>query len=268
MSGAVPIGWLQIALALGFILLAGGASLWLKLGLGRELVVGTLRTFGQLLLMGYVLLYIFALSWPWLVLAVFAGMIFFAARIVTSRVRGKGVPVFWPVFWSMLLSYMVVSFLVVGVVVQADPWWEPRYFLPLGGMVVGNSMNAMALALERLFGEMKNRAGEVETMLSLGADPKEATSAIFADSVRAGMIPSINSMMGVGLVFIPGMMTGQILAGADPLLAIKYQIVVMLMLVGSTTLGSVLAVSLARKRLFTPAAQLRPLGVAKPNKRA
>ena len=72
------------------------------------------------------------------------------------------------------------------------------------------------------------------------------------------MIPSINSMMGVGLVFIPGMMTGQILAGADPLLAIKYQMVVMLMLVGSTTLGSVLAVGLARRRLFTPGQQLRP----------
>jgi len=258
MSGAVPIGYGQLALALGFILLAGGASLWLKLGLGRDLAVGTLRTFAQLFLMGYVLVYIFQLSWPWLVLAVFACMIFFAARIVAGRVKGKGVPVFWPVFFSMLLSYMVVSFIVVALVVRADPWWDPRYFLPLGGMVVGNSMNAVSLALERLFGEMKNRREEVEALLCLGADHKEATAAIFADSVRAGMIPSINSMMGVGLVFIPGMMTGQILAGADPLLAIKYQMVVMLMLVGSTTLGSVLAVGLARRRLFTPGQQLRP----------
>ncbi|MCF8043588.1 MAG: iron export ABC transporter permease subunit FetB [Desulfarculaceae bacterium] len=258
MSGAVDIGYGQLALALGFVLLAGGASLWLKLGLGRDLLVGTLRTVAQLALMGYVLLYIFAINLPWLVLLLFAGMIFFAARIVAGRVKGRGVPVFWPVFLSMLLSYMVVSFLVTGVVVQADPWWNPRYFLPLGGMVVGNSMNAMALSLERLFGEVKNRREEVELLLSLGAEPGEATAGISADAIRAGMIPSINSMMGVGLVFIPGMMTGQILAGADPLLAIKYQIVVMLMLVGSTTLGSVLAVSLARRRLFTPAQQLRP----------
>ncbi|MBU1277403.1 MAG: iron export ABC transporter permease subunit FetB [Proteobacteria bacterium] len=258
MSGAVPIGYGQLALALGFVVLAGGASLWLKLGLGRDLLVGTLRTVAQLALMGYVLVYIFALNRPWLVLGVFAGMIFFAARIVAGRVKGKGVPVFWPVFLSMMLSYMVVSFLVVGVVVQADPWWGPRYFLPLGGMVVGNSMNAMALSLERLFGEVKNRRDQVEQLLSLGAEPGEATAGILADAVRAGMIPSINSMMGVGLVFIPGMMTGQILAGADPLLAIKYQIVVMLMLVGSTALGSVVAVSLARRRLFTPGQQLRP----------
>ncbi|MBU1155087.1 MAG: ABC transporter permease, partial [Proteobacteria bacterium] len=106
MSGAVDIGYGQLALALGFVVLAGGASLWLKLGLGRDLLVGTLRTVAQLALMGYVLLYIFAINQPWLVLLLFAGMIFFAARIVAGRVKGKGVPVFWPVFLSMLLSYM------------------------------------------------------------------------------------------------------------------------------------------------------------------
>ena len=256
MHGIPPIGPWQLTLALGFILFAGGASLWLRLGLGRDLLVGTLRTFAQLFLMGYVLVYIFEWRWPWLVLALFCGMIFFAARIVAGRVKGKGVPVFRPVLASMLLSYLVVSYLVVVVVVQAEPWWEPRYFLPLGGMVVGNSMNAMALSLERLFSETAQRRGEVEMLLSLGADYREATAGIFRDAVRAGMIPSINSMMGVGLVFLPGMMTGQILGGADPLTAIKYQIVVMLMLVGATTLGSVVAVGLARRRLFTPAQQL------------
>lgn len=130
MSGAVDIGYGQLALALGFVLLAGGASLWLKLGLGRELLVGTLRTVGQLALMGYILVYIFAINQAWLVLLLFAGMIFFAARIVAGRVRGKGVPVFWPVFISMLLSYMVVSFLVTGVVVRAAPWWDPATSCP------------------------------------------------------------------------------------------------------------------------------------------
>jgi putative ABC transport system permease protein len=259
MSGVTPaIEFWQLGLALVFVLLAAGASLWLKLGLGKDILVGTVRVFAQLFLMGYVLVYVFEWRIPWLTLVLFAGMIFFAARIVAGRVKGKGVPVFWPVFGSMLLSYMVVSIIVVGVVVQAQPWWDPRLFLPLGGMVVGNSMNAMALSLDRLFSEVKNRRDEVEMMLSLGADRSEATAEMLAASVRAGMIPSINSMMGVGVVFIPGMMTGQILAGADPVLAIKYQIVVMLMLVGSTTLGSVLAVMLARRRIFTPADQLAP----------
>jgi putative ABC transport system permease protein len=257
-SAIPPISYGQLILALAFVALAGGASLWLKLGLGRDLLVGTVRTFSQLFLMGYVLLQVFQWRIPWLTLTLFAGMIFFAARIVAGRVKTSGIKVFRPILASMLLSYMVVTYLVTEVVVQAQPWWEPRIFLPLGGMVAGNSMNAMALTLERLFGEMRNRRNQVEMLLCLGADHREATRDLFAQSVRAGMIPSINSMMGVGLVFLPGMMTGQILGGADPLTSIKYQIVVMLMLVGAAALGSVAAASLARRRLFTPAQQVAP----------
>lgn len=256
MNGIVAIGPWQLVLALAFVLLAGVASIRLGLGLGKDIAWGTARTFAQLFLMGYVLVYIFEIEMPPLVLAVFSGMIFFAARIVAGRVKDKGPKVFGPVFFSMFLSYMVVTFVVVAIVVQADPWWEPRYFLPLGGMVVGNSMNAMALALERLFSDVSAKRGEIEAMLSLGANYKEATASIFASAVSAGMIPSINSMMGVGVVFIPGMMTGQILAGADPLVSIKYQIVVMLMLVGATTLSSIIGVHLARRRLFNNAEQL------------
>ena len=256
MTGIAAIGPWQLALALVFVLLAGAASIRLRLGLGRDIAWGAVRTFAQLFLMGYVLVYIFQIDMPPLVLTVFGAMIFFAARIVAGRVKGKGPKVFGPVFLSMLLSYMVVTFVVVAVVIQAEPWWQARYFIPLGGMVVGNSMNAMALALERLFSDVAAKRNEVEAMLSLGANHKEATAGIFASAVSAGMIPSINSMMGVGVVFIPGMMTGQILAGADPLVSIKYQIVVMLMLVGSTTFSSVVGVHLARRRLFNQEEQL------------
>ena len=258
-TGIPEIDLWQLVLALGFVLLAGGASLWLGLGLGRDLLVGTIRTFGQLFLMGYILVQVFQLRLAWLTLVLFCGMIAFAAQIVAGRVKSKGIPVFWPVLFSMLLSYILISYLVAGVVVAAKPWWEPRIFLPLGGMVVGNSMNAMALSLERLFSEVKNRRDEVEMLLSLGAEPAEATADMFRAAVRAGMIPSINSLMGVGLVFLPGMMTGQILGGADPLTAIKYQIVVMTMIVGATALGSVLAVGLVRRRLFNSRMQLRAI---------
>lgn len=256
MISTAPIGFWQLALALVFVLAAGGASLWLKLGLGRDLLVGTVRTFAQLFLMGYVLVYLFEINTPWVVLPVFGVMIFFAANIVSGRLPARRGWLLGPVFLSMLLSYMVVTIMVVGLVVQADPWWEARYFIPIGGMVVGNSMNAMALALERLLSDAAGGRDRVEALLALGADRREATATMAAGAVRAGMIPSINSMMGVGVVFLPGMMTGQILAGADPLLSIKYQIVVMLMLVGSTTLGSTLAVWLARRRLFNAAEQL------------
>ena len=107
-----------------------------------------------------------------------------------------------------------------------------------------------AIALERLFREMRQQKDLIETKLCLGADYREASSEMFKNAVTAGMIPSINAMMGVGLVFIPGMMSGQILAGADPLQAIRYQIVIMLMLVGSTATTSIIAILIVRKRCF------------------
>lgn len=250
MNAAAPISFWQLALALVFIAAAGGASLIYRLGLGRDLVIGTIRTFAQLFVMGYALVLLFQWNSAPLVLAVFVIMIVFAARIVSTRVNEKDVPYMGATFLSMLAGYCIVAVLVTGLVIQAEPWWKPQYFLPLGGMVVGNSMNALAISLERLFTGLRDRRAAVEMRLCLGADYEEASREIMAEAMRAGMIPSINSMMGVGVVFIPGMATGQILAGADPMLAVRYQIVVMLMLVGSTALSSLLVLKLTRKRCF------------------
>ena len=246
----------QLAVCMVFVLTSAGASLALRLGLGKDLVVGTVRAVSQLFLMGYVLKFIFALNMPAPTLGIFLVMMVTAAWIIGGRIKQKVIPVRMPVFLSMLLTYSVTSYLVVGVVVGADPWWMPQYFIPLSGMIVGNSMNAIAIALERLFSDLKTRRNEVEMRLSLGATAREASRDILAGAVRAGMIPSINSLMGVGLVFLPGMMTGQILTGADPVSAIKYQIVVMLMLVASTAMGSLLTATLVRNRCFGPAHQL------------
>jgi putative ABC transport system permease protein len=252
-QGVVHIELWQLGLALVFVLTAGFTSVINHLGLGRELLVGTLRCFSQLVLMGFILTFIFGLNEIWLVLLTFAVMVFFAAHIIRGRVRERSVPFFLPTLGSMLLSYTLVTLLVCAVVVGVEPWWDARYFLPLGGMIIGNSMNAIALALDRLFSELRERRNEVEMMLCLGADYREASRDVLRNAMRAGMIPSINAMMGVGLVFIPGMMTGQILGGVDPLVAIRYQIVVMLMLVASTAISAYLAVFLARRRCFNEA---------------
>ncbi len=252
----VPIGLGQLFVGLVFIVAAGITSVLHSLKLERDLLVGTIRTFVQLFLLGYILKFIFRLESAVLVLAVFCFMIFFAAREIRGRVKEKQVAFFWPLLASMLISYVVVSYLVTAVLVNVQPWWKPQYFIPLGGMVIGNSMNAIAIALERLMGELRQQRLEVEARLCLGANYKEASREIFRNAMRAGMIPSINSLMGVGIVFIPGMMTGQILAGADPLQAIRYQIIVMVMLVGSTAIGSLLVVYLVRKLCFGPGERL------------
>lgn len=248
--GALDISLVQLLFGLVFILAAGVTSILHSLRLERDLLIGTVRTFVQLFILGYILKFIFNIASAWLVLVVFAFMIVFATWEIRARVRERQVSFFFPLLISMTVSYFLVAYLVTAVLIGVSPWWKPQYFIPLGGMIIGNSMNAIAIALERLLGDLRERRNEVEMNLCLGADYKEASRDIVRNAMRSGMIPSINSLMGVGVVFIPGMMTGQILAGADPLIAIRYQIVVMVMLVGATAVGSLLVVLLVRRMCF------------------
>jgi len=250
--GVLDIDLWRLSLALVFSLLAGGCSIALKLGLGRDILIGTVRTFAQLFLMGWVLGIVFAVESPWLVLGLFLAMAGAAAHTARGRVRESAVHFAWPMYASMAAVYLVITVTVTGAIVHAEPWWKPQYFLPIGGMVLGNSMNSVAVALDRLFSDLRARAAVVEMRLCLGADAAEASADVVRTAVRAGMIPSINSMMAVGLVSIPGMMTGQILGGSDPSQAIRYQIVVMLMIVGATALGSTLLTLIIRRRCFGP----------------
>ncbi len=257
MSGVIEIGWPQLAVCLLFIMTAGVASIALRLGLHGDLLWGSVRTVAQLFLLGLILKHVFNVTVWWPVLLIFWCMIAFSLQIIRGRVMEKSIRYLDATFLSMFLSFTIITMIVNGLIVQVRPWYEPRYFLPLGGMVIGNSMNAIAIGLERLFGELRKGRNLVEMRLSLGASYREASADIAREAVKAGMIPSINAMMGVGVVFIPGMMTGQILAGADVITAVKYQVMVMLMLVGSTSLGSVLVVLLSLRRCFTRDGRLR-----------
>ena len=246
----------QLFLCLLFVVIAGIGSALLKLGLEKDLAWGTVRTFAQLFMMGYVLRFIFQLNNVVLILLLYAFMIFWAAQAVRGRVREDRVAFFIPTFLSMIASYMLVSILVTAVIVQVKPWYTPQYFIPLGGMIIGNAMNAITLALDRMFSDFRRQRDEIELALSLGASYQEASHSATRDAIKAGMIPSINALMTVGLVSLPGMMTGQILAGSDPLVAIKYQIIVMLMIVAATAIGSVMVAHVVRRRCFTRAHQM------------
>jgi len=250
------ITWVQLVLCLVFILVAGIASLRFRLGLTKDLLWGTVRTFAQLFLVGYVLEFIFQIENVFLVLTLYVWMIFWAARAVRARVKEPTVHLFTPTFVSMVVSYLAIAVFVTAVIVQARPWFAPQYFITLGGMIIGNSMNAISIGLDRMFSDVRKQREQIELAFCLGATYQEATSTILRDAIRAGMIPSINALMTVGLVSLPGMMTGLILADADPTEAIRYQIVVMLMLVASTAIGSVVVIHIVRRLCFTKAHQL------------
>ncbi|MBS99483.1 MAG: iron export ABC transporter permease subunit FetB [Oceanospirillaceae bacterium] len=257
MTSVIEISWLQLSLSLLFILIAAAASLYYRLKLEKDLLIGSVRTVAQLALVGYLLQFIFDLEHPLLILLLYMWMLFWAAHAIRGRVEEERVAILGPTFVSMAVTFTLITVMVTRVVVQVEPWYQPQYFIPLGGMIAGNAMNAVSLSLERMLSSLRDQRQEVELVLSLGGNWQEASQRLRREAIRAGMIPSINAMMTVGLVSLPGMMSGQILAGVDPALAVRYQILVMLMLVGATALGTLIVVNLILKRCFTRFDQLR-----------
>ncbi len=240
----------QVAVAAALIVVNAGISLALRLGMERRLLVAAVRTVAQLVLMGLVLEWVFAArSWP--VVAAMAVFMATVAGVAAVRRVGRRYPGIWlNSLVSMWASSWVIAAVAVGAIVRVDPWWEPQYAIPLLGMILGNTLNGISLGLDRLTEELTGKRDRVETLLALGATRWEAARDPVRAAVRTGMIPIVNSMMVVGIVSIPGMMTGQLLAGVEPLQAVEYQIVIMFLIASGTALGTVGVVLLGYRRLF------------------
>ena len=249
-SQVYQISNFHLLISVSLVFIAGGISAALKLGLFRSMLWGTVRTFAQLLLMGYALVWIFKIDSPYMVALVILVMCFFGARVaVKSSQVSDGLKI-GTAFFALTASTFLVTFIVTAVIISAEKWYTARVVIPIAGMILGNSMNGIALGIDRLFSDFRNKSSEIEMMLSLGATPWEAIRDNVRDALRTGMTPSINSMMSVGIVFIPGMMTGQILGGVDPMTAVRYQIVVMLMITAGAAIGCLLLVMMSYKKCF------------------
>jgi putative ABC transport system permease protein len=249
-SEAVELHYWQIGLAASLILINGVISLVLRLGLERRLLVAAARTVVQLLLIGMVLEWIFA-DQPWFVIL---GMMFIMTLIAAgsaARRPGHGYSGIW---WDSLVAMWSSSWLILAVallaIVRPQVWYMPQYSIPILGMILGNTLNGISLGLDRFGEELTGKRDHVETLLALGATRWEAAREPIQQAIRTGMIPIINSMMVVGLVSLPGMMTGQILAGAEPFQAVLYQIVIMFLIAAGTSCGATIAVLLAYRHLF------------------
>ena len=215
-GGVIPIGWQGLAMATVFVIFVGIVSIRMSLGITKDLAIATVRTYVQLLALGFVLRWVFGINSPWLVVGLILVMVLAAAQIVLKRSPDAPRGIFGSAFVAMALTGFIVTFAVTGVIVQVQPWYLPQYVIPLAGMVLGNSMTGIALAIERLYSDFDAREDELLALTALGATPWEAAHGSIRDALRAGLIPTINSMAAAGIVFIPGMMAGQILAGADP----------------------------------------------------
>lgn len=256
----IAIAWLDLVAASVLILVAVALSAWQRLGLGNQIVLGAVRATVQLIAVGYLLVWVFAANRWDVVLAVLAVMVVVATITATRRQakRWRDRMKILPISAVAILAGAGLTLVYVStVIVHVKPWYDPRYLIPLFGMIVANAMNAAALALERLQSEMESRRAEVEAYLALGASPRQAAAEPARRAAVAAMIPAVNALAVVGIVSLPGMMTGQILAGADPTLAVRYQLVVMFMLTAANAITAALTVQAYRRTFFTPAAQLR-----------
>ena len=243
--------------AVGMMAIAIGLSAWQRLGLEWSLAIATGRTVIQLLVVGYILAVVFALNNPWTVLAVLAVMLTIAAVVARNRISKK-YPTLLPLVWGSILVSTTLTLSYTNIlVIHPQTWYEPQYLIPLTGIVLGNAMNGAAIAGERLVSTIKASHLEIETHLSLGATPQQAVAQYRKDAIRAGLIPTLNQMMVVGVVTLPGIITGQILGGVNPLDAASYQILIMFMLTFANLITTLLITQGLCRQFFNQAAQLQ-----------
>lgn len=250
MNGVIPISNGQLALSTILLVIAGVLAASLRLGVVKSIAVSAVRTFVQLYVMGFILSFLFAQKSLFLTAAMVVVMTAVATQAATRRTKGVQQYPRALAFLALFSSTLITGLMVVTLIIKAEPWHSPRIVIPIFGMILGNSMNAVAISLERLYASVRERIDELEAYIACGATPWEAVRDCVGDAVRAGMTPTINSMMVIGLVSLPGMMTGQILGGADPREAVRYQIVIMYVIAAAVTLGSFILVGLAYRRLF------------------
>lgn len=256
-AGAVDLSVWQLGLAVLLVAVVVVVSVRQALGIERDLAIGAVRTVVQLYLVGLILGAVFASAQLHAVLLILVVMTAVATQATVSRLRRPMPGGHQIAAVALAVSTAATLAYVMTMVVRVRPWYQPQYVIPIAGMILGNAMTSAALAGERLQGDLRSRADEVETMLALGFSGREAVQPIVRASLRAAMIPTVNGMMTVGLVQLPGMMTGQILAGSPPGVAIEYQIVVVFMLAAATAIASLVFVRLAARRYLTAAHQLR-----------
>ncbi len=252
----IILDFMDLVMALGLMSIALALAQWQHLGLGWQLIMATLRTVAQLVGVGYVLNLVFALKNPLVVVGIIFGMVTIAAVAARKRIDQKLRGIL-PILWgSILVSTLGVLLYVNLLIIQPTDWYAPQYVIPLTGIILGNAMNGASLAGERLVSNLKQQRLEVETHLSLGATPEQAISSYRRQAVRTALIPTLNQMLMVGIVTLPGMITGQMLSGVDPLDAASYQILIMFMVALANLLTSLLVTYGLSQRFFNSQGQL------------
>lgn len=247
----IETGYPQVLIALALAALAYILARMKTIPVEKEIAFGSVRAFVQLVAVGYVLEFIFNTKSLWLVALSVIIML-----VVAAYTSGQRAEHFKNGFRISLVALSTGSLVTLALMLALriiSP--EAQYIIPLGGMIISNAMNATAVTFNRIGSDLKNNKLAIETALSLGKSWQEASREYYRDSVKAGMISILNFMKTVGIVALPGAMTGMILAGISPLKAVLLQIVVAYMLLSSVTISSIISAELSVRKFFNSADQ-------------
>ncbi len=250
---------LDLAIAASLLVVDGAVSVALKLRLHGKIAVAGLRMVIQLVIIGFLLRFVFALHQPAVTGLLILVMVLIAAREAAARPerKFKQAAGFWISLTAIASATALTALFALTTALRPHPWYDARYAIPLAGILLGNILNATSLTLDGFLGGVGRQKAAIEARLCLGASFWEAINPFVRDAVRRGLVPIINQMSAAGVVTLPGIMTGQILGGLDPIEAVKYQILLMFLLSGGSGLAAVGAAYMLALRLTDPRERLR-----------
>ena len=249
----------DLALAAVLVALDAGVSVALRLKLHRQLLWAAARMVVQLIAVGFILRFIFALNNPLATLAIVVVMGAIAAREIAARPvrKFKGLAGLSISGATVALATIVTAGLALTTAIRPHPWYDPRYAVSLTGIILGSVLNSGSLTLDGIVGGVWRERSAIEAQLGLGVEFRIATRPLLREAIRRGLLPIINQMSAAGLITLPGIMTGQIIAGMDPVEAVKYQILLMFLLAGASGVAALAIAELALRHLTDPRQRLR-----------
>jgi putative ABC transport system permease protein len=253
----VNVSYLDLFICALLMLIPIAVSRLLRLALDTELLVGTARVFVQLIIVGHILHWVFNLNSPWPVLGVIVVMTAVAGASAAKRGGVPGLSVLLIATGVIGVSSLALSAFVFYLILGIKPYYNPAYVVPIVGMVLNGAMNSLAVGARALDLGVRDGRERIEAALSVGATSTQASAEIVRNALKQAMVPTINGLMTAGIVQLPGMMTGQIIAGVDPVLAVRYQIVIFYLLTAVTALATIGGTLLLVRRYFTAAHQLK-----------
>lgn len=246
----ITLNLMDVALASMLLLVTVGVSAYLKLGLVKTLIMAGVRTVVQLSLIGLILAWVFARESLWQVLTILTIMTLIASISVRQRIKRPYQGLLFDSIVSLGFATGLMTMMAMTMIIKVSPWYLPQYIIPILGLILGNSLTAISLTTNDLINALHDKQSLIKSHLSLSATPFEAAHLLVKSAVLSGLTPTINSMLVVGLVSLPGMMTGQILAGADPTQAVRYQIITMFLICAGSTLSCTISALLIVRRFF------------------